>query len=81
VLAVVEHRRLVLLALADHHDAVHVHGVQHRVHPVDRRLVGGLLVPLPHQASRRQGGRLGDADELEREVAVDRDGVHKWFLP
>ena len=43
-LAVGEHRRLVLLALADHDDAVHVDRVQHGVHAVDRGLVGRLLV-------------------------------------
>ena len=44
LLAVVEHRRLVLLALADHHDAVHRHGVEQQPHRVDRGAVGRLLL-------------------------------------
>ncbi len=48
-LAVVEHRRLVLLALADHDDAVHLHRLQHVAHAVDRRLIGGLLVAEPDE--------------------------------
>ena len=60
-LAVVEHRRLVLLALADHHDAVHVDRVQHGVHAVDGGLVGRLLVaacrPSARPAARRPRSR------------------------
>ena len=70
VLAVVEHRGLVLLALADHDDAVHRHGVEHVPHRVHGGLVGRLLVTAPDQARRRQRGRLGDAHQLERQVAV-----------
>ena len=50
VLAVVEHRRLVLLALADHDDAVHRDRVEHVAHRVDGRLVGGLLVARGRRA-------------------------------
>jgi hypothetical protein len=71
LLTVVEHRRLVLLPLADDHDAVHVHGVEHGVHAVDRRLVGRLLVAHPHEPGGGQRGGLGHAHELQREVAVD----------
>ena len=70
LLAVVEHRRLVLLALADHDDAVHLHRLEHVAHAVDGGLVGGLLVAQADQRRGREGGGLGDADELEREVAV-----------
>jgi hypothetical protein len=49
VLAVVEHGRLVLLALADDHDAVHLDRVQDDAHRVDRGLVGGDLVPHPDE--------------------------------
>ena len=70
LLAVVEHRRLVLLALADHDDAVHRDRVEHVAHTVDGGLVGGLLVAHADEWSRRQRGGLGDADELEREVAI-----------
>ena len=49
LLAVVEHRRLVLLALADHDDAVHRHRVEHQAHRVDGRAVGALLLARPTQ--------------------------------
>jgi hypothetical protein len=70
LLAVVEHGRLVLLALADDDDAVHLHGVEDQPHRVDGGAVGGVLVAHADPARGGQGGRLGDADELEREVAV-----------
>ena len=76
VLAVVEHRRLVLLALADHDDAVHGDGVEHRAHGVDGGLVGGDLVAAPDPARRGQRGRLGHTDELEGEVAIGHRCVH-----
>ena len=70
-LAGVEHRRLVLLALADDDDAVHVDGVQGEAHGVDGGLVGGDLVALAHPAGGREGGGLGDAGQLEGEVPVE----------
>ncbi len=78
LLAVGEHRRLVLLALADHHDAVHVDRVQHGVHAVDGGLVGGLLVAAADPARGGQRGGLGDAHELEREVAVGT--LRRWHV-
>ena len=75
LLAVVEHRRLVLLALADHDDAVHRHGVQREAHRVDGGLVGRLLVAAADPARGGQRGGLGDAHQLEREVAVGRARV------
>ena len=78
LLAVVEHRRLVLLPLADHDDAVHDDGVEHRAHRVDRGLVGGQLVAAADPAAGAHGGGLGDADELEREVAIrPAGGAHR----
>ena len=50
LLAVEEHRRLVLLALADHDDAVHPDGVEHEPHRVDRGGVGLLLLAAPDPA-------------------------------
>ncbi len=70
LLAVVEHRRLVLLALADHDDAVHLDRVQHVAHAVDGGLVGRLLVAPADERRRGQRGRLGHAHELEGQVAV-----------
>jgi hypothetical protein len=71
-LAVVEHGRLVLLALADDHDAVHRHGLQDDAHGVDGRPVRPLLVTAAHPARRGQGRRFGDAHQLHREVPVGR---------
>src|SRR5207247_9882983 len=64
-----------LLALADDDDAVHVHGLQHEAHGVDGGLVGGLLVAHADQARGGERRRLGDADELEGEVAVGPGGL------
>ena len=69
-LAVVEHRGLVLLALADHDDAVHRNGVEHQAHGVHSGAVGALLLAAADPAARRQGPGFGHAHELEREVAV-----------
>ena len=76
LLAVVEHRRFVLLALADHDDAVHVDGVEERAHAVHGGLVGRDLVAAPDLPRRRQRAALGGADDLEREVTV-RDRRHR----
>jgi hypothetical protein len=70
LLAVVEHRRVVLLALADDHHAGHRDRAEHRPHGVDRRLVDRLLVAVAHLARGRHGRRLGDPHQLECEVAV-----------
>ena len=72
VLAVVEHRRFVLLTLADDDGAAHGDRVQHRAHGVDRGLVDDLLVAAPEMTGGGERSGLGGADELEREVAVDR---------
>ena len=69
-LAVVEHRRLVLLALADDDGAVHRDGVEEQPHRVDGGLVGRLLVAAPDPARGGERRGLGHAHELEREVAV-----------
>src|SRR5262249_26851422 len=72
LLAVEEHRRLVLLTLADHDDATHRDRVQHQPHGVDGRLVGAVLVAAPDPATRSHRSRLRHADELEREIPVGR---------
>ncbi len=77
LLAVEEHRRLVLLPLADHDDAVHLDGAEHQPHRVDGGLVGLLLLAPPDPAGRSERRRFGDADELEGEVAVGGGGAHR----
>ncbi len=71
-LAVIKHRRLVLLSLADHDDAIHVHDVEQKPHGVDGRLVGGVLVTPSHPPRGRQGGGLGGADQVEGQVGIGR---------
>ena len=64
VLADEQHRRLVALALADHHRAAHgqrVHGLAHRLHG---DVVGVLALPLPHGARRLDGCELGHTQEV-----------------
>ncbi len=78
-LAVVEHRRFVLLPLADDDDAAHDDRVEHRAHRVDRRLVGGDLVTAPDPAAGAHRRGLGDAHELERQVPVRR-GRHRGLI-
>ena len=80
-LPVEEHRRLVLLPLADHDDPVHRDRVEHGPHRIDRGLIGGDLVAAAHPAPGGHRRRLGHTDELEREVAVrgipfDRQTLH-----
>ena len=71
-LPVEEHRRLVLLALADDDDAVHRDRAEHDAHGVDGRIVGARSCrPCPTSA-RRHRGCLGDADQVQGEVAVRR---------
>ena len=72
LLADVEHRRLVLLALADDDDAVHVDESEAPAHRIDGGLVGHLLLIAPHVPGGGHRGALGDPDQLERKVAVDR---------
>ena len=65
LLADEEHRRLVALALADHHGAVDVEAVERAAHGVDRRLVGGVLVTAAHPGDRGDRRGLGHAHRLE----------------
>src|SRR5438270_1501962 len=70
LLAVVEHGRFVLLALADDDDALHRDGGDQLAHRVDRGSVGAVLVSPADPATGGHGGRFGHTDELEGEVAV-----------
>ncbi len=60
-LAAVEHGRLVLCALSNHHDAVHVHRIQNFPHHVDRRLIRSVLVTFA-QPSARNGNPQSKVD-------------------
>ena len=80
--AVVEHRGVVLLALADDHDAAHRHRVDQLAHGVDGGAVAALLVAAADPAAGGHGAGLGDPDEFEGEVAVGgfaARGRQAWF--
>jgi hypothetical protein len=70
LLAVEQHRGVVLLALADHHDAFHLDRRDHLPHGVHRDAVGAELVAPADPAGGGERSGLGDPDELERQVAV-----------
>ena len=72
LLAVEEHRGVVLLALADHDDAVHRDACDELAHRVDGGAVAAVLVAAADPAAGGHRGGLGHPDELEREVAVGR---------
>ena len=66
----VEHRGLVTLAFADHHDTRDVEKVQLVAHGVDGGLIGGLFIAASNQFSRSQGRRLGHAGKAQRKKTV-----------
>jgi hypothetical protein len=70
VLAVEQHRRVVLLALADDDHALHRHRADELAHRVDGGPVAAVLVAAADPAAGGHGGRLGHPDELQCEVAV-----------
>ena len=70
----VEHRRLVALALADDHGAVHRQLVERGAHRLDRGGVGGFLVAAPDQLRGGDRRRLGDPHHFEDEDAVEDRG-------
>ncbi|OIQ70650.1 hypothetical protein GALL_477350 [mine drainage metagenome] len=71
-----QHRRLVALSLADHHDAVDIQQVQLLAHRVDSGLIGGLLIAAPDHARRGQRRRLRHTRETQRQHAIVKlDGI------
>ena len=70
LLAVVEHRGLVLLALPDHHHAAHRHARDHLAHGVDGGPVAALLVAAAGPPAGGQRGGLGDPHQVQPQVAV-----------
>ncbi len=71
LLADVEHRRLVALALADDDRAVDRHRVHLLPHGLDGHLVGLVAVALPHRVGAGDRRLLDDAQEVEREVGIE----------
>ena len=81
LLAVEQHRGVVLLALADDDRAAHADGADQHPHRVHRDAVGAVLVALAHPATGRHRGGLGHPDQLESQVAVGggrRHGQGVW---
>ena len=76
LLAVEQHRRVVLLALADDHHAAHRHRVDQHPHRVHGRPVGAVLVAPAHPPGGGHRRGLGHPGELESQVAVG--GVASW---
>ena len=70
LLADVEHRRLVHLALADHHRAADVDGVEGQAHRLHGGAVGGVLVALAHPEARGERCGLRHPHQLQRQVAA-----------
>ena len=75
-LADIEHRRLVALALADHHGAVDVERVERGAHRLDRGMIGRLLVAAADQLRGRDRRRLGDPHHFEHEHAIEHRACH-----
>ena len=66
VFAVEQHRRFIFFTFSDHHNAIHVNGIEHVTHCVDGRAVGGIFVAAPHQTPGRHRGGFRAAAELKR---------------
>ncbi len=74
LLADEEHRRLVALALADHHLPANPQPVQLIAHGVDGCLVGGFLVAASPHHGGGDGGAFGDTHQFQCQ-----DPVHHFF--
>ena len=71
LLADIEHRRLVALALADHHGAVDLERVERRAHRLDRGMIGRFLVAATDELRRGDRRRLGHPDHFEHQHAIE----------
>ena len=71
LLAEEEHRSLVLLPLSDDDCASHVNRGERLTDRLDRAAVGRVFVAAALERCRRQRARLGHAQELQRQVAID----------
>ena len=68
-LTVEQHRGMILLALADDNDRIHLNGIQHQSHRFNRGTVSSDLIAATHLTTGRQCGRLGHAHQFQRQVA------------
>ncbi len=79
----IEHRRLVALALADHHRALDGEAVEFLPHGIDGGLVGSLFVAASAQSGSRDRGAFGDAHQFHGEYPVKTGDnvlghIHRW---
>ena len=70
LLADVQHRRFIALALADHDRAVDRHRVHDPPHRLDGDLVGLVAVALSHRVGAGDRRLLDDAQKFEREIGI-----------
>jgi hypothetical protein len=70
-LADVEHRRLVALALADHHRSVERELVELGAHRLDRGGVGGIVVAAADPVRRGDRRGFGHPDHFQHEDPVE----------
>jgi hypothetical protein len=70
LLADVQHRRFVALALADHHHAIHLDVVERGAHGVHGKLVGLLFIATAAQGGSGNGGSLRHAGNLDGQDTV-----------
>jgi hypothetical protein len=71
LLADIEHRRLVALALADDDGAVELELVEGTAHRLDRGLIGSAFVAAPDQPGSRHRRRLGHPHHLQHQQAIE----------
>src|SRR6478736_2516918 len=77
LLAVEEHRRVVLLTLPDDDDPAHADGRDHRAHGLDGGTVCLVLLAAADPTASGHGCRLGHPDQLESEVAIRLAVLHQ----
>ena len=71
-LAIEEHRRVILLTLADDDDAVHGDTADELAHGVDGSAIGPVLVAAADPAGSGHRRGLGHSHEFEGKIAVGR---------
>jgi hypothetical protein len=71
LLADEQHRRLVALAFADHHRALHLDAVERAAHGIDRRLVGLVLLAAAAIGGASDGGGFRHPGNLDRQYPVE----------
>ena len=71
LLADIEHRRLIPLALADDDLTIDIEPRQHSAHRLDRGIVRGMPVPETDPSCRSDRSSLGHLQELQEEILFE----------